>query len=231
MNERQQKLLKVIVEEYVAAAQPVGSLEIAKKYFSDLSPATIRNEMAELEEAGLIAQPYTSAGRMPTAAGYREFIKLFLADGAEIASRDKKFLDEVELSLDDAAIKSLAKAIAEICDRAVVVAFSSNDLYYTGISHLFRQPEFASAGWAYSMSEVIDGLEKILSKIYFTAAREPQILVGDDNPFGDMAASVTAKCEFGQREILLAILSPLRLDYQRTLDIVKYAQEKINNLK
>jgi heat-inducible transcriptional repressor len=230
MDERQQKLLKAIIEEYVGNAAPVGSGEIARKHFADLSPATIRNEMAELEEMGLISQPYTSAGRVPTALGYRYYIQFFTND-TEILAKDKKQLETVTLSPERITIKELAKKIADLCDTTVMVAFSSNDIYYTGISNLFHQPEFALSGWAYSMSEIIDSLDNILAKIYFQADEIPQITVGDNNPFGDLAASIIVKCHFQDQDIILGILGPLRMDYRRNLGLIKGVKEIINSTK
>ncbi len=74
MDERKKRVLAAIVQDYVATAEPVGSRTIARKYNLGVSPATIRNEMADLEEMGLIEQPHTSAGRIPSDKGYRYFV-------------------------------------------------------------------------------------------------------------------------------------------------------------
>ena len=71
MNERAQMLLKALVERYIADGQPVGSRALSKLAGLDLSPASIRNVMADLEDMGFITSPHTSAGRVPTARGYR----------------------------------------------------------------------------------------------------------------------------------------------------------------
>ncbi|MBL0728176.1 heat-inducible transcriptional repressor HrcA [Piscinibacter sp. HJYY11] len=78
LDERARTLLKALVERYIADGQPVGSRTLSKASGLDLSPATIRNVMADLEELGLIASPHTSAGRIPTARGYRLFVDTML---------------------------------------------------------------------------------------------------------------------------------------------------------
>ena len=78
MDERSRSLLKTLVEHYIADGQPVGSRALSKFSGLDLSPATIRNVMADLEEAGFVASPHTSAGRVPTARGYRLFVDSLL---------------------------------------------------------------------------------------------------------------------------------------------------------
>lgn len=90
LNERAKILLKTLVERYIHEGQPVGSRTLAKFSGLDLSPATIRNVMIDLEEMGLVASPHTSAGRMPTALGYRFFVDTLLV---------VESLDDVQISL------------------------------------------------------------------------------------------------------------------------------------
>ncbi|MDR3289395.1 MAG: heat-inducible transcriptional repressor HrcA [Peptococcaceae bacterium] len=74
MDERKKKILRAIIQDYIMTAEPVGSRTIARKSDLGVSPATIRNEMSDLEELGLIEQPHTSAGRIPSDAGYRYYV-------------------------------------------------------------------------------------------------------------------------------------------------------------
>ena len=78
LDDRAKTLLKALVERYIADGQPVGSRTLSRASGLELSPATIRNVMADLEELGLIASPHTSAGRIPTARGYRLFVDTML---------------------------------------------------------------------------------------------------------------------------------------------------------
>jgi heat-inducible transcriptional repressor len=92
LTSRRERILRHIVQEYVALAQPVASDLIARKYEAELSPATVRNEMAALEEAGLIAHPHTSAGRVPTDRGYRYFVELLMQEERELAPAERRTL-------------------------------------------------------------------------------------------------------------------------------------------
>ena len=78
LDKRAQTLLKALVERYIADGQPVGSRELSKISGLELSPATIRNVMSDLEEMGFVASPHTSAGRIPTPRGYRVFVDQLL---------------------------------------------------------------------------------------------------------------------------------------------------------
>lgn len=89
MDERKQKILKAIVQDYIATTEPVGSRTISRKFDLGVSPATIRNEMADLEEMGYIEQPHTSAGRIPSDTGYRYYVD-YLMEPLSLNSNDKE---------------------------------------------------------------------------------------------------------------------------------------------
>jgi heat-inducible transcriptional repressor len=82
LTERQRQVLRLVVQEYVQTAQPVGSSGVANRYELGLSPATIRNELAALERLGLLTHPHTSAGRVPTDLGYRFFVHHLVSNSA-----------------------------------------------------------------------------------------------------------------------------------------------------
>src|SRR3989337_606655 len=80
LSERQSRILELVVREYVEAASPIGSQLIARKDRLNASPATIRNEMADLEEQGLLTHPHTSSGRVPTEHGYRYYVETLMQE-------------------------------------------------------------------------------------------------------------------------------------------------------
>ncbi|MEB3329682.1 MAG: heat-inducible transcriptional repressor HrcA [Candidatus Sericytochromatia bacterium] len=88
LSPRQQAILKAIIEDYILTAEPVGSRVLAKKFSFGLSPATLRNEMADLEDEGLLRQPHTSAGRIPSDAGYRVFVDLLMDRHGELSAEE-----------------------------------------------------------------------------------------------------------------------------------------------
>ena len=89
ITERQRQVLRIVVQEYIQTALPVGSSAIAQNYRLGVSSATVRNDLAALEKDGLLTHPHTSAGRMPTEAGYRFFVKHLLAD-SELPSAERR---------------------------------------------------------------------------------------------------------------------------------------------
>ncbi len=233
MNPRQHSLLKIITQEFIRTAQPVSSKYIAEAGAFDLSGATIRNEMADLEKQGLIFHPHTSAGRMPTEKGYQFFVKNFLID--EQPSKAQQHALENAMadfrSFDTQAIKNLAKQMAEFSDSTVFVAFARNDFYYTGLSNLFSQPEFAQHQLVHQLSNVIDHLDKSIGQIFNKIEATVDIAVGSDNPFSQDCSSVMTKYRTAGQEGIVGILGPQRMDYQNNFNLIKFSQSLINNLK
>ena len=126
MSSRRLEILRAIVDEYVATQEPVGSKSIADRHGLGISPATIRNEMAVLEEEGLITQPHTSAGRIPTDRGYRVFVdKLATIKPLSVAERRaiETFL-EGALDLDDVVMRTV-RLLADVTKQVAVVQYPS----------------------------------------------------------------------------------------------------------
>jgi heat-inducible transcriptional repressor len=107
MDERKEKILKAIVQDYISTAEPVGSRTISKKFELGVSPATIRNEMSDLEELGLIEQPHTSAGRIPSDSGYRYYVDYLM---------DPVILTEDEQNNINQEIKNRLNEVQEIIE-------------------------------------------------------------------------------------------------------------------
>ena len=124
VDERKLKILQAIISDYIATGEPVGSRTIAKKYDLGISPATIRNEMADLEEMGLLEQPYTSAGRVPSSKGYRLYVDRIME--YERLSRDeelkiKKQLVEKHKVEIDALIHEVSSLLSELTNLTCLV--------------------------------------------------------------------------------------------------------------
>ncbi len=133
MEERKKKVLEAIIRDYIATAEPVGSRTISRKYNLGVSPATVRNEMADLEEMGLIEQPHTSAGRIPSQIGYRYYVD-YLMEKQSVTNEVKKYI-RTNLAHQIRAQKKLVwgavKLLSQITNYAallIVPAYSQNVL-------------------------------------------------------------------------------------------------------
>ena len=122
MTERQQHLLKVLVERYIGDGQPVGSRTLVKESGLDLSSATIRNVMADLEDLGLITSPHTSAGRVPTNLGYRLFVDSLLTVEKLSTSMIQKICNNIESEADiQSVLDKTSSMLSEVTHLAGLV--------------------------------------------------------------------------------------------------------------
>jgi len=233
LSERQNKLLNIIIREHIKNAHPVGSTAVVDKYGLDLSPATIRNEMKELEEKGYIFQPHTSAGRVPTEKGWKYYLEYFL-DEREISETQRRELTEafaINSEEPEAKIKNLAKKLAKISRETVIVAFNPDYVYYTGLSNLFRQPEFSEYELICRLSEVIDHLDEVVSYLFREIETDDfRVMIGQENPFGeDCAAIVTKYLDKNGQAGIFSILGPLRMSYEKNLALLKHSYSLIKS--
>ena len=122
LNERKKKILQAVVRDYIKNAEPVGSRTISRKHIPQVSSATIRNEMADLEEMGYLQQPHTSAGSIPSDLGYRVYVdslmekyKLSLMEMVEMKQAMERRMQELENM-----IRSASKVLSEVTNYAAV---------------------------------------------------------------------------------------------------------------
>ena len=227
--DRRKQILEAIIKEHIATGAPVGSSNLVEKYKLDCSSATVRNIMAELEEEGFIRQPHTSAGRVPTEAAYKLYLSEVIGKkkAKKIKDKDLHELDVAMGDTDELAMRDTAKALAALTDSAVFWAFHKNNLYYTGLSNLFQQPEFVNSGLVYNVSSVIDRMDEIIDNIFEKTGTEAQIMIGEENPFGNFCGAILAKYKRGNQSGLFGILGPMRMDYERNLSLVEYILSKL----
>lgn len=230
MTERQQLILKAIVEQYAEVAVPVGSSLLAKVFH--VSSATIRAEMAELERLGFITQPHTSAGRIPTDKGYRYYVNSF-ADQAEqqqlSAGRGERALSaRVESGgLPERTIRNAVDTLVELTHN-LGLATIGNQLYMSGLSNLFGQPEFVQKGQVQEVATLLDNLEPWLRE---AAPNKPlSVYIGHENPIGRTAGCTLIVSKFRSpysEHSYIGILGPTRQSYRDTMMFVRHAGEAL----
>ena len=126
LNERKTKILQAIIKNYLATGEPVGSRTISKYTDLKLSSATIRNEMADLEELGYIMQPHTSAGRIPSDKGYRWYVDSLLTERIqEVSEMKEQMIQKVDKM--EHLLKQVAKVLANNTNYATMIFFSHGD--------------------------------------------------------------------------------------------------------
>ena len=245
LTDRQREILFAIIEQYAEVAQPVGSVTLAKLF--DVSSATIRAEMAKLENFGLIAQPHTSAGRIPTDAGYRYYVNS-LVEESETASYmnegpayDVPRLEapkqdrpahvlEVRVSAQATAetmIKTAVDSLVELTGN-LGLGTIGNQLYLAGISRLLTQPEFVDLSRVQAVAKLLDNLEPWLRE---AAPGEPlNIFIGKENPIGKSSGVSLIISKFRSPfsdSSYIGVLGPTRQNYQKVMSLVRSAGEML----
>lgn len=221
MEARKENLLNLIIEDYIKTAEPVGSKFLVRNYHLELSDATIRNEMRELEEDGYLTHPHTSAGRIPTEEGYKYYVEHLL----KTANIGKKIKDEIQAIItaeNDSVVarKNIAKFISEYLNASVIIAYDDSNVYYTGIANLFSQPEFLQMNLTVDVSAMLDQCEELIEKVFdLVLGSDSVVLIGRDNPLGGIGSIISVRASDGS---LFIILGPLRMDYAKSKKILEY---------
>lgn len=232
MTERQIKLLAAIIEQYAEVASPVGSVTLAKLF--GVSSATVRAEMARLEELGLIAQPHTSAGRIPTDNGYRLYVNALnelrenelTTLSLPMADRSTRAIDARVSTHADRADKAIRSAVDSLVDLThnLGLATIGDQLYMSGMGNLFAQPEFASSQHVQQIARLLDNLEPWLRE---AAPNEPlNVFIGQENPVGKTSGAtliISRFCSPYSDRSYIGVLGPTRQDYARVMRLVRHA--------
>lgn len=230
LTNRQQQILGAIVEQYAEVAAPVGSVTLAKLF--NVSSATVRNEMAQLERLNYIHQPHTSAGRIPTDKGYRHYVNsLQGANAPENPGLDRN-ARAIDTRINSAgeyeqAIRSAVKSLVEITHN-VGLATIGGSLYVRGFASLFAQPELMHAETARGVARLLDELEPWLRE---AAPNKPlSVFIGRENPIGKSSQSTLIISRFKSRysdRSYIGVLGPTRQDYRSTMALVAHTGKSL----
>lgn len=238
MTDRQREILYAIIEEYAELATPVGSVTLAKLF--DCSSATIRSEMVKLESMGYIAQPHTSAGRIPTDAGYRLYVNSLQSRINQVPEPTVDHAAKERDFEEDRPTKALATRIqsqtrADYAIRAAVdslvdltgnlgLATIGDQLYISGFGGLFAQPEFMQSAQVQAVGQLLDQLKPWLMEVSPNEAIN--VYIGTENPVGK-ASNVSLivsrfRSPYSDRSYI-GVLGPTRQSYKRVMSLVRHA--------
>ncbi len=219
MNSRQAKLLSAIIDQFIDSAIPVGSHHIIEQGLFPVSGATIRNEMRALSDEGLLHQPHTSAGRIPTVKGYRMYVHEFLDVTTHEKAVRHKFDVLRQQYFQHKDRERVYEAVGLLAGMMPNVAFATvphrERVYYLGLSNAVRLPEFQ--GDTQLMSGVVEVLEKrlaeLLNRISLTDAI--QYFIGEKNLCSEFESCSMLVTKYAIRDQVgaIGVLGPVRMDY------------------
>ncbi len=228
MTDRQKAILGAIVEQYAEIAAPVGSVTLAKLF--GVSSATIRAEMAKLEDIGLISAPHTSAGRIPTDKGYRVYVNGItdatmseLPSGVDRSARTIEAHVNSHIDTADRAIRSAVDSLVELTGNMGFATIGS-ELYTKGIGRLFSQPEYMQGQHIQSVARLIDNIEPWLREAAPNEALN--VFIGSENPIGKSSGATLIISKFRSPfsdTSYIGVIGSTRQNYARTMHLVRRA--------
>lgn len=248
LTTRQHDLVCRVIDEYITSAEPVSSGTIAKSGHFDVRSATIRNEMAELEDAGYLVQLHTSGGRVPTARAYRLYVDDMLSrEGISISHPARRRIEE---ALADADMrdpmqinKVLARVVGQLSDTLVMASIRENpDPYKVGLSNLLSSPEFRQMDRLMEMTEFFDQFDVLFDRLHRRmwgpqfartgTGRERdanvRVVIGSENPDERVRDETLIVARYplpGGLEGSLTLIGPMRMDYRRNIGLMMYAAQ------
>ncbi|MDD6308801.1 MAG: hypothetical protein PUB07_05580 [Clostridia bacterium] len=240
MSERKRLILNAIVSEYINTAEPVGSASIAKKYDAGCSTATIRNEMAELEEWGYLDKPHTSAGRIPSVRGYRFYVNSMAPYALKEQERRRMQEEFLEQMRDmENLIVAASDFISRMTNYTVIASdcFEDNPLkcvYTGGVGKIFDHPEYKNLERAKRLISFMDKRDSLYRMISgFPENGVVRITIGDENTDEDLKDSSVVIANYYNRDGRcggLGIIGPTRMHYQKVVASLGMVTEMLHFL-
>lgn len=238
-DDRKKQILNAIVEHFIKTAEPVGSKTIILTYNFKVSPATVRNDMATLEELGLITQPHTSAGRIPTDKGYRLYVDE-LADFAQARDLARETLSNLlDKNRAEGAKQKVHDAVHLLSEASPNMAFATipdnSRTFFMGLSKMLRQPEFMEAPIrACQVMEVIEDGNVFLTALNnLDVDKEPKILIGEENIIHgiESCSLIVTDYEYDGYHGIIGIIGPKRMPYAYNSAILTEARNLLESNK
>ena len=228
LSDRQIRILKLVIEEYIDAASPVGSAVLEKKYELGISPATIRNEMVRLTEMGYFVQPHASSGRVPTKQAFKFYVdrlmeekKLSITD--EVSAKEKVWDSRFDL---DKLLQEATKALAEKTGTIAISGVRGGNIYHAGYANILDMPEFFEIDLTKALLSMLEESSRVF-ELFSKGLEDEAIhcLLGEELEIDLLKPCSIIYTEFGQdseKSGFLGVIGPVRLDYSYIIPIVKY---------
>lgn len=238
LMDRRYEILRAIVQQFIETAEPVGSKSIVLGYHLSVSPATVRNEMMWLEEEGLIEQPYTSAGRVPTDLGYRLFVDKMLEDvkeRKEALTVFEKVLKSYHLQKAREKLYDAVSILAQATQNASFATLPDNKrTFYVGISNVLKQPEFMHDPMlASQVIEVLEDNNRFVATLRTLPIDEDEIriFIGRENLLKQIQSCslIVVKYDFDGNDGFTGLLGPKRMRYSFNRAVLENVKQMLES--
>lgn len=234
LSDRQRELLKAIIELYVKSGEPIGSEIIEKEFNLGVSPATIRNEMVKLTEMGILKQPHTSAGRVPTSMGYRIYISELMKEkelpvSAEVTMKQNLWDQRYQ---EHKLLREAVKALAQRCQMLSLAVNEDDELFYAGAAHMLDFREFEDIDVTRFVLSLFDEYPTLKEIIGRAQSQDPlHILFGDELgiEYLQPTSFVFAKYDGKQdgKSGVVGVIGPARMNFPMVFPYVRFTSNLI----
>lgn len=235
LGDRQTKILRAIVEEYIETAQPVGSETVEKKYGLGVSPATIRSEMVRLTERGFLQKSHSSSGRSPTPLALKYYVSHLMKEeglslAEEVSVKEKVWDYRHEL---DKLLRQMTRELAFRTREIALASTEEGDIYTAGMANILDDPEFFDIDVTKALLSHLDEAEFWLSLTARAAEEEALgVLLGSDlgHDLFEPCGFVYRRFEVGDKKGVLGVIGPARLNFSRVFPTVRYFGDLIDEV-
>ena len=235
LSDRQIKILKAIIEEYIESAQAVGSETLEKKYQLSVSPATIRNEMVQLTNYGYLKKPHKSAGRVPTPMALKYYVSRLLEPEALPVSEEVSVKEKIWNSRHQQQ-QLISEAVRTLAERSKSLAVASTDdgqLFYAGSANILDYPEFFDIDLTRAVLTHLDQSAFWQDLYQRSVGNDPfYLILGEEFPEEIFfpCSYLYARFTVNGHPGAIGIVGPYRLQYRRLIPMVTYYGELLSEL-
>lgn len=234
---RKEKILAYVVEQYIHNVEPISSHQVVAECFSDLSSATVRNVLADLEDEGFLTHPHTSAGRVPTEEGYRYYVDHLMHEIKFLADEKKRISMEYQkgVSALEEFLHRTSEVLAQETRYPSIISLDEDrdKVYCHGMSFVAGYPEFHNITRIHHILQVLEAKERLLDLINKKLEKKIKIYIGNEVGCRDIEDCSLVISKFGKkkgRTGRLALLGPTRMDYERAISALEYFSQIIDDM-
>jgi|SRR3989338_3243134 len=234
---RKDAVLGIVVNEYIKTVNPVSSGLIVQDYPLDVSSATIRNILAELEEEGYLTHPHTSAGRIPTEQGYRYYVD-YLMHEIRLLEEEKYRINKEyhrEVRGLEKILEKTSEVISDITQYTSIISVDGrrDKIFCRGTSFVVGYPEYQDLKKVKDILATLEEKERLLEIINRNLEQKIQIYIGHELACSDIESCSLAVSRYQFQNGLsgrIAVLGPTRMNYQRVVSALEYVSEHMKEI-
>lgn len=236
-RERKDKILGIVVHEYIKNISPVGSSHLVDQYDLDVSSATVRNTLAELEQDGYLSHPHTSAGRVPTQKGYRYYVDFLMREISLLEEERLRLQYEYRKGINelDRILENTGIVLSDLTHYTSIISFDDwgNKIICRGTNYIVEYPDSPNMQKVSAILKELEEKERVLEVINRDLRQKVDIYIGQEMAMKNMEDCSMAISRFQNKEGRqgrIAVLGPTRMDYQRVVSALEYVTQMINRL-